>query len=98
MFEALRKLTADYTEAEYEAWLMEDYLADIPKGKNEFTIPTISENDGFKDIACALADVAEDTGYEPEFLYEMFSEQVKDGQTHKAAFEMVAGISYEMDW
>lgn len=98
MFEALRKLTATYDEAEYEAWLMEDYLADIPKGKNEFTIPTISEDAGFREIACALADVAEDTGYEAEFLYEMFSEQVKDGQTHKEAFETVAGTSYEMDW
>ena len=98
MFEALRKLTANYTPEEYEAWLMEDYLADIPKGKNEFTIPTISETDGFKDIACALADVAEATGYEPEFLYEMFSEQVRDGQTHKEAFDFVAGVSYEQDW
>lgn len=98
MFEALRKLTANYTESEYEAWLMEEYLADIPKGKNEFTIPTISDTDGFKDIACALADVAEATGYEPEFLYEMFSEQVKDGQTRTEAFAYVAGVSYERDW
>ena len=98
MFEALRKLTANYTPAEYEAWLYEDYLADIPKGKNEFKIPTISENDGFKDIACALSEVAEDTGYEAEFLYEMFSECVKDGQTNKEAFDYVAGVSYEQDW
>ena len=98
MFEAIRRLTASYSKAEYEAWLMEDYLADIPKGKNEFTIPTISETDGFKDIACALADVAEDTGYQPEFLYEMFSEQVQDGCSHKEAFDSVAATSYEQDW
>ena len=98
MFEALRKLTANYTPEEYEAWLYEDYLADIPKGKNEFTIPTISEEDGVKDIACALAEVAEDTGYEPEFLYEMFSEIVRDGETRTEAFEQVATISYEQDW
>ena len=98
MFEALRRLTADYTEAEYKAWLYEEYLADIPKGKNEFTIPTISEEDSFKDIACALSEVAEETGYEAEFLYEMFSESVRDGQTHKEAFDYVASVSYEYDW
>jgi len=98
MFEALRKLTANYTEAEYEAWLYEDYLADIPKGKNEFTIPAITEEDGFKDIAVLLAEVAEETGYDAEFLYEMFSEQVADGQTRTEAFAHVAGVSYEQDW
>lgn len=98
MFEALRRLTADYTPAEYEAWLYDDYLKDIPKGQNVFAIPSISEDDSFKDIACALSEVADATGYEAEFLYEMFSESVRDGQTRKEAFDSVATISYEQDW
>lgn len=98
MFEALRKLTADYTEAEYEAWLMEDCLADIPKGKNEFTIPTISEDADFDDLGEAFAIVEEDTGYDAGFLYEVFCECLEDGQTKTEAFDHVAGVSYEQDW
>ena len=98
MFEVLRRLTADYTEAEYREWLYEDYLKDIPKGKNTFEIPTIDENERIKDIACMLACVAEDTGYEAEFLYERFDECLRDGQTRREAFDYVAGVSYEYDW
>lgn len=107
MFEALRKLTANYTEAEYEAWLYEECLADIPKGKNKVKIPTISEKEHIKDIACMLTEVALDTGYEPEFLYERFDEMVDElvdvlgepiGKAHKEAFDFVAGVSYEQDW
>lgn len=98
MFEALRRLTADYTPAEYEAWLYEGYLANIPKGNNTFEIPTISENEHIKDIACMLSCVAEDTGYPAEYLYERYDECLRDGQTRKEAFDFVAGVSYEQDW
>ena len=98
MFEWIRKLTAGYTEEEYREWLYEDYLADIPKGKNEFTIPTVTENYSFKDIACLLEEVAEETGYDSQFLCDMVSECMEDGQSATEAFAYVAGVSYEQDW
>lgn len=66
----------------------------------------IRGDDHIKDIACDLACVADDTGYEAEFLYEMFDEDVDDrlktGETfieaRKNAFDYVVGVSYERDW
>lgn len=106
MFEALRKLTANYTPEEYEKWLYEDYLADIPKGKNDYTVPEIKGNERIKDIACLLTEIAEATGYAAEFLYKQFEEAVTDrrelGETfidaRRLAFNDVACISYEKDW
>lgn len=96
MLEALRKLTADYTEAEYQEWIESE-----PR-----PVPEISENEHIKDIAAELTSVALDTGYEPEFLYQMFDEATAEhledglslGLAHKKAFDEVAGISYEFDW
>ena len=106
MFEALRKLTANYTEEEYNAWLFDDYLKDVPKGKNNYTVPEIKGNERIKDIACLLTEVADDTGYEPEFLYKQFDEAVADRRelgesfidARRLAFNDVACISYEKDW
>ena len=92
MFEFLRKLTADYTEDEYVAWLHE--LGPVYKEKK----PTISENEHIKDIAVMLTEVACDTGYEPEYLYERYDECFDDGYSRKEAFDFVAGVSYERDW
>lgn len=87
---------------------VEQYLegAGIPKGKNVFTIPDISKCHGIKDIACLLTDVADDTGYEPEFLWEIFSdcmkESLEDGEdiekAYRENFAYVATVSYEQDW
>lgn len=99
MFEALRKLTANYTEAEYEAW-----IETAPETVG--TLPKVTGRERNKYIACLLADVALDTGYEPEYLYEVFDE-IKDDyeelgmdtfEARKKAFYEVAEISYERDW
>lgn len=103
--DAIRRLTANYTEEEYKAYLSE-YLADIPKGKNEYTVPEIVGNERIKDIACMLSQIAEETGYEDSFLYERFEECARDRrecgetviQARRNAFEDVACISYEHDW
>ena len=106
MFEWIRRLTANYTQKEYEDWLFGSYLAEIPKGKNVFEVADIGERAHIKDIVCMLSDVAEETGYEPEFLYERFDEITDDylelgetlGDAHRLAFEETATISYEQDW
>lgn len=98
MFELLRRLTANYTEEEYNEWLAEPVLTK--------RIPTIRGDERVKHVATALAEVALDTGYEPEFLYEVFDEQMNDyielGEdtvtARRKAFDMVAQISYEQDW
>ena len=51
-----------------------------------------------KDIAQTLTEVALDTGYEPEFLYERFDEEVRDGDTWAQALAYVTGVSMERDW
>jgi len=66
----------------------------------------INGDERIKDVACDLACVADDTGYEAEFLYEMFDEdmddRLKSGETfieaRKNAFDYVVGVSYERDW
>lgn len=97
MFEALRKLTANYTEAEYERWIESE-----PK-----PLPAIRGDEGRKDLAYAIAEVAFDTGYESDFLGDMFLEIAKDyvdefgmseKEACKKAFREVAEISYERDW
>ena len=99
MFELLRRLTADYTEEERQEWFMETPQQIKP-------LPEIRGDERNKDIACLLADVADDTGYEPEFLYEVFDEQMNDyielGEdiitARRKAFDHVATVSYEQDW
>lgn len=114
MFEWLRKLTADYTEEEYEKYLREpedrtDYLEImqpdksyifVPKSQFERVdkIPELGEVHSMRDVACALAEVALDTGYEPELLYNLFSECVAECGSYDGAFKDVATISYEHDW
>ena len=99
MIEVIRKLTAGYTEAEYEDW-----LETTPETVG--TLPKVTGRERNKDIACLLADVADDTGYEPEYLYENFAE-IKDDyeeqgldlfEARKKAFYEVTEISYERDW
>lgn len=101
--EMLRKLTSNYTEDEYKEYLNESLL-DAPSSRKYYS--SINGDESIKDIACDLACVACDTGYEAEFLYEMFDEQVQDrtelGDTYfearRGAFDFVVGVSYEMDW
>ena len=114
MWEWLRKLTAGYTEEEYREYLREpedrtnyleimqpdnSYLF-VPKTQFEPVdkIPELGEVHSIKDIACRLAEVAIDTGYEPELLYELVAECVEDGNTYEEAFSHVAEVSYEHDW
>ena len=107
--DAVRRLTANYTEEEYREYLEEktfDYLHDIPKGQNDYSVPEITGKERNKDIACLLSEIAEETGYESAFLYEQFEESYQDlrelGETaieaRKQAFNSVASISYEQDW
>lgn len=107
--ELLRRLTADYTEEERREYLEEttfNYLSDIPKGENDFHLPEVTGKERNKEIAGLLSDVAEETGYEEVFLWERFSDVVRDlvelGETftnaRKEAFIDVATISYEQDW
>lgn len=96
MLEALRKITANYTEAEYERWIESEPTP----------FPEVRGDERNKDIACMLADIADDTGYTPEFLYTMFDEVLKDyledgnaiAKARRKAFIEVAEISYEQDW
>lgn len=101
--ELLRRLTADYTEEEYKEWLNEP--SDIDAITRRYNEP-IRGDEHFKDIYCDLTCVAEDTGYEPEFLINMFCESVDDmvslGESlkyaYKHSFDYVVGVSYEQDW
>ena len=101
MFECIRKLTANYTEDEYK-----EYLEEPPQVTNTRMYPDLRECRGMKDLACMLADVADDTGYEPEFLWDKFNdtlkEYVEDGmhveKEYRRAYIDVAEISYEQDW
>lgn len=96
MFEALRKLTANYTEAEYERWIESEPTP----------LPEVRGDERNKDIACMLADIADDTGYKPEFLYNMFDEVLKDYledgnaivTARRKAFIEVAEIALERDY
>lgn len=99
MFEWLRRLTADYTEEERQEWFMETPQQIKP-------LPEIRGDERNKDIACLLADVADDTGYEPEFLYEAFDEVLKDYledgvpfiRARRKAFIEVAETAMEQDY
>lgn len=51
-----------------------------------------------KDIAIDLQELAEDTGYDYDFLGQQFDECIRDGMTPEAAMRLVQGISYELDW
>lgn len=98
----LRRLTANYNEEEYNKWLHE---TPQPIDKRHYW-DSIKGDEHIKDIACDLACVADDTGYEAEFLYQMFDESVEDRmelgedfiEARKHAFSDVTTISYERDW
>lgn len=51
-----------------------------------------------KDIATALVEVAEDTGYAYDFLCDRVTELVEDGESYDAATAHVIAVSYEKDW
>ena len=114
MWEFMRKLTAGYTEAEYQEYLNEpedrtnfyevmqpngDYLF-VPKSEFEPVkeLPKLGVVHSMKDIANEIAEVADDTGYDPGLLMDFVVEYVKDGCTYKEAFDSVTAISYEHDW
>lgn len=93
MFEWLRKLTADYTEEEYKAWLREE-PEDIPtlvhierdgvdepifSADYEFTKNLIKGGFyKFKDYDIALHEIAWETGYSYEELNEVFNSWDED--------------------
>ena len=101
--EAIRKLTANYTEEEYRKYL--EQPTDLEAISRKYW-DSIKGDEHIKDIACDLACVAIDTGYDAEFLYQMFDESVDDrmslGETfedaRRLAFDDVVAISYERDW
>ena len=78
----------------------------IPKGQNNYTLPDVTGKESNKEIAGLLSNVAEETGYEETFLWEMFADVVRDMidlgesfiEARKIAFRDVASISYEQDW
>lgn len=101
--ETIRKLTANYTEEEYREYL--EQPTDLEAISRKYW-DSIKGDEHTKDIACDLACVAIDTGYDAEFLYQMFDESVEDrmsmGETftdaRRLAFDDVVAISYERDW
>lgn len=97
------------TEDEFSSWCarkpegIDSMVADAQTGFNRNQTEVLNKfgnlNEyGMKDFSCALADVANDTGYNFEFLLDMFGEMVADGETFRDAFAHVAGVSYEYDW
>lgn len=51
-----------------------------------------------KEIATAIQDVAEKTGYAFDFLAQCFDELINDGETAERAFEEVKAIAFEGDY
>ena len=114
MFEWMRKLTAGYTDTEYQEYLANsdnwrdcyeivqpegDYLY-VPKTEFEpvTELPKLGVVRRMKDIANAITEVALDTGYEPNMLIQLVAESVAEGNTYEEAFNHVTAVSYEHDW
>ena len=101
MFEALRKLTANYTEEEYERYLWYEGLGTfVDMDMNEYKWYSADKLNytSMKDIVADVQRITDETHYDFRFLCEMVSESVKDGNTYEEAVEYVAGVSYEKDW
>lgn len=90
----LRRLTADYTEEEYQEWLDEDTLTSLlePAPKKEPMFHSM------KEVSTALLDLSESTGYGYDFLVDVFNELLLDGNTIDEAFNHVYCVSMEHDW
>ena len=69
----------------YHEWMDEHGFSNI-----EFT--------SIKDVAIAIDELAEATGYDYNFLADAVQEGVDDGETYEEAFKYVCGVSYEKDW
>ena len=54
--------------------------------------------ESMKDMSCAILDLADETGYDYDYLVDRIEEGVADGETYEDAFLTVAEISYEQDW
>lgn len=50
------------------------------------------------EIAEDLLRVSDETGYDYEFLCDVWNEKIMDGDTPEEAMEHVAAVSYEKDW
>lgn len=101
MFEAIRRLTANYTEEEYHRWLWCDGLStwvDMDANLDKWYYAKNLNYTSVHEIADDLMEVSEDTGYDYNFLIEMYTDSIRDGQSCESAMEYVAGISYEKDW
>lgn len=107
--EAIRRLTANYTQEEYNDYLYNDghsYLycdglktwIDMDMNMNEWYYAKKLHYTSFRQIAEDLAQVADDTGYEYSYLADRFMEQLHDGNSAEESMEHVAGVSYEFDW
>lgn len=99
--ELLRKLTADYPEAEYERYLWCEELGtciDMDANKDKWFYSKRLNYKSFDEVAADLMKVSDDTGYGYEFLCDMFHDSIMDGNSAEEAMESVAGISYERDW
>ena len=101
MFEFMRKLTADYTEAEYDRYLWCDGLdsfVNMDANRDKWYYAKKLNYTSYKEVATDLATVAADTGYDYDDLCKLYTEKVRDGETLEEAMEYIAGVSYEHDW
>ena len=107
--DAVRRLTANYTEEEYREYLAEkphrlvycdgigDYV-DLDMNADKWYCASRLKYTSVKEIATDLQRVSDATGYGYDFLAEQYKESIKDGDTPEEAMETIAGISYERDW
>lgn len=101
MFEFMRKLTADYTEAEYDRYLWCEGLdswVNMDADRDKWYYAKNLKYTGFKDVAVDLVKVSNDTGYDYDELCDLYTEKVRDGDSLEEAMEYIAGVSYEHDW
>ena len=111
--DAIRRLTANYTEEEYKAYLSENHeptahriswceglkcFVDLDANAEKWYYAPKLNYTSLKDIVCDLQRVSDETGYELSFLCELVEEGVQDGETYEEAVEHVAAVSYEHDW
>lgn len=51
-----------------------------------------------KHIVSAIQEVADNTGYDFDFLAKCYKDLIEDGETPEAAFAQVRDVAYEYDY
>ena len=51
-----------------------------------------------KEVATAIQDVADATGYPFEFLVDVFNEGIADGETAEESFSFMRDVAFEHDF